>query len=72
MNMNNFKFVGDGVDEVCEDLVGHTNWSWGLQRVIDLIQDDPESSTFLNPTHDREIDSVIIIYKNPIEGDDDE
>ena len=61
----NFKYVGDGVDQVCEDLVGHTNWSWGLQRVIDLIQDDPECS-------DREIDSIIIIYKNPIEGDDDE
>ena len=56
--MNNFKFVGDGVDAVCEDLVGHTNWAWGLRRTIELIQNDPESS-------DREIDSVIIIYKNP-------
>ena len=56
--MNNFEFVGDGVDAVSEDLVGHTNWSWGLQRTIELIQNDPESS-------DREIDSVIIIYKEP-------
>ena len=53
MNMNNFKFVGDGVDQGCEDLVGHTNWAWG-----DPMTDD--------------IDSIIIIYKNPIEGDDDE
>jgi hypothetical protein len=70
MNMNNFKFVGDGVDQVCQDLVGHTNWSWGLQRTIDLIQNDPIDYD-KNIRH-REIDSVIIIYKNPIEGDDDE
>ena len=61
----NFKYVGDGVDMVCEDLVGHTNWSFGLQSQIDLVQNDPECS-------DREIDSIIIIHKNPIEGDDDE
>ena len=64
MNMNNFKFVGDGVDEVCEDLVGHTNWAWGQEHIIEDLQNDPEYS--------GEIDTVIIIYKNPIEGDDDE
>ena len=47
----NFKYIGDGVDQVCEDLVGHTNWAWG-----DTMTDD--------------IDSIIIIYKEP--GDDDE
>ena len=66
----NFKYVGDGVDQVCEDLVGHTNWSWGLQRDIDLIQGDPID--YDNNIQHGEIDSIIIIYKNPIEGDDDE
>ena len=55
--------MGDGVDQVCEDLVGHTNWSWGLKRVIALIQDDPECS-------DREIDAIIIIYKKQNEEED--
>ena len=32
----NFKYVGDGVDQVCEDLVGHTNWSWGDPMTIDI------------------------------------
>ena len=64
MNMNNFKFVGDGVDAVSEDLVGHTNWSWGQEHTIEDLQNDPEYS--------GEIDTVISIYKNPIEGDDDE
>jgi|TARA_R100000479_G_C6230090_1_gene144872 hypothetical protein len=59
MNMNNFKFVGDGVDQVCEDLVGHTNWSWGQEHTIEDLQNDPEYS--------GEIDTVIIIFKNPIE-----
>ena len=59
----NFKYVGDGVDQVCEDLVNHTNWAWGLNRVINLIQDDPECSY-------REFDSVIIIYKKPSEEGD--
>ena len=64
MNMNNFKFVGDGVDAVSEDLVGHTNWAWGQEHTTEDLQNDPEYS--------GEIDTVIIIYKNPIEGDDDE
>lgn len=61
----NFKYVGDGVDLVCEDLVGHTSWAWGEEHTIEDLQNDPE---YLG----GEIDSVIIIYKNPIEGDDDE
>ena len=59
MNMNNFKFVGDGVDAVCEDLVGHQNWAWAQEHTIEDLQNDPEYSG-------GEIDTVIIIYKNPI------
>jgi len=54
----NFKYIGDGVDQVCEDLVGHTNWAWG-----DTLYPDLSRMT-------DDIDSIIIIYKEP--GDDDE
>lgn len=63
MNMNNFKFVGDGVDAVCEDLVGHQNWAWAQEHTIEDLQNDPEY-------HGGEIDSVIIIYKNPSEEEE--
>ena len=61
--MNNFKFVGDGVDAVCEDLVGHQNWAWAQEHTIEDLQNDPEY-------HGGEIDSVIIIYKNPSEEEE--
>ena len=48
----NFKYVGDGGDQVCEDRVGHTNWAWG----------DPMT---------KDIDSIIIIYKDPSEEEDE-
>ena len=54
----NFKYVGDGVDQVCEDLVGHTNWAWG-----DLM--------YWNGIMTEDIDSIIIIYKEPLEEEND-
>ena len=54
MNMNNFKFVGDGVDQVCEDLVGHTNWAY--KEFEDILED------IGNDVHE-----IIVIYKQPDE-----
>ena len=53
MSELNFKYVGDGVDQVCEDLVGHTNWAWGDPMTLD-------------------IDSIIIIYKEPSEEEEED
>ncbi len=49
----NFKYVGDGVDQVCKDLEGHTNSAWG----------DPWT---------KDIDSIIIIYKEPSEDEEND
>ena len=41
------KYMSDAIDEACEQLVGHTNWSWGdpwtedIAHII-IIHKEPE------------------------------
>ena len=30
------KYTSDRIDQVCEDLVDHTNWSWGDPKTDDI------------------------------------
>ena len=30
------KYTTDRIDQVCEDLVDHTNWSWGDPMTADI------------------------------------
>ena len=41
------EYMTDQIDQVCEDLVDHTNWSWGDPKTDDiayiiLIHAEPE------------------------------
>ena len=33
---NEGKYLSKRIDQVCEDLVGHTNWSWGDPMTKDI------------------------------------
>ena len=30
------KYLSEAIDEACENLVGHTNWSWGDPMTTDI------------------------------------
>ena len=62
------RYNSDALDEACEEMQGHTNWSYADTQDLEKIIAERKGDI----PKDKEIEHIVIFYTEPNDDDDDE
>ena len=62
------RYNSDALDEACEEMLGHTNWSYADTQDLEKIIAERKGDI----PKDKEIEHIVIFYTEPNDDDDDE
>tara|TARA_Y100000004_G_scaffold27119_1_gene27607 strand:+ start:552 stop:764 length:213 start_codon:yes stop_codon:yes gene_type:complete len=61
------RYNSDALDEACEEMLGHTNWSYADTQDLEKIIAERKGDI----PKDKEIEHIVIFYTEPDEDDDE-
>ena len=61
------RYISDGIDEVCELMLGHTNWSYADTQDLEKIIAERKGDI----PKDKEIEHIVIFYTEPDEDEEE-
>ena len=62
------RYNSDALDEACEEMLCHTNWSYADTQDLEKIIAERKGDI----PKDKEIEHIVIFYTEPNDDDDDE